>query len=154
MVLLAIGCVATAQGAERIRYEQIADRIGALGGDRGATVFTIDGMKHAGVRFHLSPDQVSLYRKDGSIEGIRFDQIARVEIGHRRRHFFEFTVMSAVGVAALPVLVCDGDFVCAALAATVISPTAAAVAVGSAPVTLAMDGVALLIPPKVYEIVH
>ncbi len=87
-VLLAIGWGGTAQAAEKIRYEEIPDRIVAHSG--GATVFTTDGMRHAGAKFRLEPDRVVLYQKDGSIENIPVDQIARVAIKHERPHFSEF----------------------------------------------------------------
>ncbi len=140
VALLAIGCVGRVQAAEKIRYEEIPSRVIAHSG--GATVFTTDGMRHAGARFRLEPDQVVLYRKDGSTEDVPVDHIARIAIRHERTDFFEFTKLSAVAVVFLPYRVCDADLVCAALAATVISPAAIAVAAGSAPVTLALDGAA------------
>jgi hypothetical protein len=152
-----IGCFATARAAEKIRYEEIPARLVQLGGlthGRNFKVTTIDGTSHVGASFRLEPDQVVLYQKDGSIENIPVDRVVRVSIRRERAPFFEFTKLSAVAVVYLPYWVCDGDLVCAALAATVISPVVIAVAAGSAPVTLALDCAAFFIPSKVYEIVH
>jgi hypothetical protein len=152
MVLAAIGCVGTAQAAEKIRYEEIPLRVVAH--SSGATVFTTDGMSHAGARLVLEPDQAVLYQKDGSVENIPVDRIARVAIKHERTHFFEFTKASASAIVFLPYLVCGGDLVCTALATAAFSPATIAVTAGSAPVTLVLDGAAFFISPKVYEIVH
>jgi hypothetical protein len=149
--MAAVGCVGTAQAAEKIRYEEIPRGVSSQG---EATVLTIDGAKHEGAKFRLDSDQVVLYRKDGSIENLPVDQIVRLSFKAERKHYFEFTVLSAAAAVVLPYWVCDGDLVCAVLAGTVISPAAIVVAAGSAPVTLALDGMRLLIPPKVYEIVH
>jgi hypothetical protein len=152
LVLAAIGCVGTVQAAQKIRYEEIPGRIAAHSG--GAVVFTTDGTKHAAAGFRVEPDRVVLYRKDGTHEDLPSEHISRIEIKHRRGRFFGFTVSRARDVAGGPLFLCGKDRVCLALAAAIISPIAIALTAGSAPVTLAMDGVTLFIQPRVYEIVH
>jgi hypothetical protein len=153
MALAAIGCVGTARAAEKIRYEEIPGSVIAQGG--GATVLTIDGVRHAGAKFRLEPDRVVLYLKDGSIENVPVAQIARVEIKRARTsHFLDFTIGSAEASVMLPIFLWEGDVVLGCVFAPVVFPVELAVAAVSAPFTLAADGAALLRPPKVYEIVH
>lgn len=157
MALMAIGCIGTATAAEKIRYEELPNHtepLGRVAGGRRATVITGDGAKHVGRTFRIEPDRMVLYVGNGSIEDILSTDIVRIEVKTRRRHFLDFTVNSILSAVYAPVIVCGGDLVCAALAATVISPVSLAVAAVSAPVTLTATGIQLLIPPKVWEIVH
>jgi hypothetical protein len=150
-LLVSMGCVGTAQAAERIRCEEIPNRVGPLLEGRRATVVTTEGKRYKGAGFRVEPDQVSLYV---GVQDIPFEHIKRIEVERNRTHFFEFTELSGVAIVVAPVAVCNFDTGCAVLVAPVVSSIAIVVTVGSAPVTLIVDGVSRLLPSRVFEIVH
>ncbi len=159
MVLMLFGAGA-AHGAEKIRYEKIPSRIAPFGATvkgLGIKVTTLDGAAHRGQSLRLEAAQVELGRGDCSEDAIRrcitdtipSEQVVRIEI-RRGRRAFDVTIDGLLG-AAISVYGClfgNGLDLC------VVGPGLLALSAGIAPVTLAVDGVELLVPPKVYFIVH
>jgi hypothetical protein len=164
-VRLAVVTVLTAglsEAAETIRYEEIPQHLGNFGSvleHRGFKVVTLDGKEHSGRRLRLEPHQVWVFRGKAS-ESLSSDQISRIEISQGGR-FFHHVVIGAILPPALAAFVCGGGILadgtypmaCIIPLTVLASPVWAYLAV-TAPFYLASDGVAFLIPPKVYEIVH
>jgi hypothetical protein len=153
--VLGICSMASAQAAEKIRYEDLPL---APTPRQSVTVITIDGVKHKGTQIRIDADHVAVVDAHGCAENLPRGEITRIEI-KRVRHFFDFTIASALAVAFGPELLCFEDTrrKCLAGAALVLAPIEAALAafaVASAPVTLAGDGITWLFPAKVYEIIH
>jgi hypothetical protein len=162
-VILAMGSMGAAQAAEKIRYEDIPNRLAIFGtivGGFRVKVVTRDGSEHTGRALRLGPNGVLVLGiADALKEEISSEDIARIEI-RRGRHLFDSSIASATVAVETPELVCGFDEKpsrsCMSIAALVLSPFEAAFAVfavGSAPVTLAFDGAQFLLPPRVFEIV-
>jgi hypothetical protein len=152
-LLLALALTVAVDGAQRIRYEEIPTRIAPFGTTIKAyciTVTTLDGMVHRSGTIALQATQINL---DSSAQGtIPSGQVARIEI-RRGRRTIDFAFDTAF-VALSPLVWCvEGGGSDPCVAAPFYLPVIA-VAVASAPVTLAIDGIELLVPPKVYEIIH
>jgi hypothetical protein len=154
-------CVATGQAADKIRYEEIPNRLAPFGRVleyRGFNVITLDGKEHNGRRLGLESDHLRVFHSEKSWEDLPSEQIARIEISQGGR-FFHHVADSAVIPVGIGVLLCGGDSwgvgstLCAIPVTTVFSPVWAYTA-ATAPFYLAADGIAFFIPPKVYEIVH
>jgi hypothetical protein len=161
-LLVSMGCVGTAQAAEKIRYEDLRYRLATFGtvvGGFQVKVITRDGSKHTGRALLLSVGSVQILQKnDVAKEDILSEDIARIEI-KRGEYLFEYSLGSAEIAVVGPKFICSLDVEspspkCLAPMALLISPALMAFAVASAPITLAVDGVHLLMPAKVYEIVH
>ena len=150
VALALLGFMGTVQAAEKIRYANLASSRPFIDGQ--STVVTTDGMGHAAARIHFEPNQAVLYR-NGSVETISSERIARVEV-KRRGRFFAFTLSRAADVVEGPAFLCGREPICLAISAAIVSPIAVVLTVGSAPITLTAEGVLLFIPPKVYEIIH
>jgi hypothetical protein len=161
VVIATIICMASGQAAEKIRYEEIPNRLAPFGtvlAYRGFTVITLDRKEHGGRRLRLESDHVRIFHLDNSYEDLPCEQISRIEISQGGRFFRHI-----VGSAEIPVLAaqlfCDlGESshpspACMVPVGAIFSPVWAYTAV-TAPFYLAADGIAFLIPPKVYEIAH
>src|SRR6266404_981946 len=161
LALVTIGCMGAGQAADRIRYEELLYRLSPLGEvleHRGFVVTTLDGKEHGGRRLRLESDHVRIFHRDNSWEDLSIDQISRVKISQAGR-FFHHVVASA----KIPVEMAEfcspvdgpghSPAPCMIVMTTLFSPAWIYTAV-TAPFYLASDGVAFLIPPKVYEIVH
>jgi hypothetical protein len=157
VVLAAIGCVGTAQAAERIRYEEIPNHIGPFGtyiAWRGIAVITVDGVKHSGRQLLLQPDHLRVFRKDDDWEDLPSDHVARIEIRQRGR-FLTYAEMAFSLPLFFPAIECEDSHhpvICWTISSVAFSPVWATVA--ATPFFLAAEGVTFFIPPKVYEIVH
>jgi hypothetical protein len=154
IALVTVGCIGTAQAAEKIRYEEIPARLAPFGSlieSYGAKVTTLDGATHKGRELRLSPEQVELGEEGVFSQTIPKEQIVRLEI-RRGRQALDFTFY-CLWFALSPVAGCVGGDVDACVAAPFFLPVIG-FAAATAPFMLAADGIELLIPPKVYEIVH
>jgi hypothetical protein len=161
--LFAIAGASVSHAAETIRYEEIPNRLAPFGtvlAYRSFTVITLDGKKHGGRRLRLESDHVRIFHLNNSWEDLPCEQIKRIEIGQVRRYFHHIVESAEipVGAAGLACGELSGERVRLALACMVpvtalFSPVWAYTAV-TAPFYLIADGVAFLIPPKIYEIVH
>jgi len=154
-VLVTLACIGTIQAADKIHYAEIPARIAPFGtvlAYRGFTVTTLDGKEHSGRRLRLESDHVRIFQSAKSWEDLSREQISRIEIRQAGR-FFHHVVEGAI-VPLVPITLCVGASpLCLIPTAALIPPMVAVVAV-STPFFLAADGIAFLIPPKVYEIVH
>ena len=159
--LATTACLAAAQGAEKIRYEDIPTRLGAFGTIleyRGFKVITLDGKEHRGRRLGLDADHLRVFHGEKSWEDLPNKQISRIEISQGGR-FSHHIIDSAVIPVGFGVFFCGADSgavgptLCAIPVTAAFSPVWAYTAV-TAPFYLASDAVAFLIPPKVYEILH
>ena len=154
---MTVACLATSQAAEKIRYEEISKRLAPFGtvlAFRGFSVTTADGKQHEGRRMLLESDHLRIFQGDTAFEDLPSGEVSRIEISQGGRFFHHI-----VGPAQLPVagasIICGGleDPACLVPATAAFSPLWAYTA-ATAPFYLIADGVAFLIPPKVYEIVH
>jgi hypothetical protein len=156
-------CLGSAQAADKIRYEEIPAHLGPFGSVlayRGFKVVTLDGKQHRGRRLRLELDHLRVFHLNNSYEDLPGEQVTRIEISQGGRYFHH-----VVENAEIPILIaalgCGGlswepaklSPWCMVPITTLFSPAWAYTAV-TAPFFLAADGVAWLIPPKVYEIVH
>jgi hypothetical protein len=158
--LLALACMGAAQAAEKIRFDEIPNRLAPFGtvlAYRAFKVVTLDGKAHEGRRLRLEQDHVRIF-ENKTYEDLPGEQIARIEIRQTWR-FVHHIVEAAEFPFAVAALGCGGlvsdsvSSLCVIPVTALFSPAWAYTAV-TAPFFLASDGVASLIPPKVYEIVH
>lgn len=160
-VIVTTACLVTCQAADKIRYDDIPTRLapfGSLIAYRGINVITLDGKEHRGRRLRVESDHVRVFYPH-SWEDLPSQQISRIEVsqcGRFSHHIVESAVVPLLGAA----LACGGmsdagrfSPACLTSVTVVLSPVWAYTAV-TTPFFLASDGVACLIPPKVYEIVH
>jgi hypothetical protein len=151
------------KAADKIRYEEIPNRLAPFGSVlayRGFSVVTLDGKKHGGRRLRLESDHVRIFHLNNTFEDLPSEQISRIEISQAGR-FFHHIVDSAEIPLLGAGLACGGFFsepgnlspACLVPVTALLSPVWAYTAV-TAPFYLASDGVAFLIPRKVYEIIH
>ncbi len=156
LVALAAGaCLGSSVAATRIGYEEIPKHLGPFGtvlAYRGFTVATSDGKTHNGRRLLLGSDHLRIFHRDNSYEDLPNAEVTRIEVRQTGR-FFHHVVENAAFVAMLPLGVALGGPAWA-IPAILLTPPMLAYAAASAPFFLAADGIAFLIPPKVYEIVH
>jgi hypothetical protein len=159
-VIVAIACIASGEAAEKLRYEEIPNRLAPFGtvlAYRGFRVTTLDGKPHAGRRLRLESDHVRIFHLNNSYEDLASEQIARIEIRQGGRFFHHLDETAALALL-LPFCVAairshDASPLC--LIPTIVTfPPVLAFAAATTPFYLAADGVAFLIPPKVYEITH
>jgi hypothetical protein len=160
--LITIACLGTCEAAEKIRYEEIPNRLGPFDSVlayRGFRVVTLDGKTHSGRRLRLEWDHVRIFHRNNTWEDLPGKQIARIEISQGGR-FFHKIVDGVEAALLIPALACsesDSTVGCMVGASALLSPLIApiwAYSAVTAPFYLAADGVAFLVPPKVYEIVH
>jgi hypothetical protein len=159
---LTLGFAASGQAADKIRYEEIPQHLAPFGNVlayRGFTVITADGKQHNGRRLLLETDHLRIFHQgDKSWEDLPSEQVSRIAI-FQGGHFFHHLVERAEGPLLLTSLLCGGIEAssvspeCAIPATALFSPLWVPAAV-TAPFVFAADGIAFLIPPKVYEIVH
>ncbi len=96
-VIVTIACIASGEAAEKLRYEEIPNRLAPFGtvlDYRGFRVITLDGKAHGGRRLRLESDHVRIFHLNNSYEDLASEQIARIEIRQRGR-FFHHIVWSA-----------------------------------------------------------
>jgi hypothetical protein len=155
-VALAVGaCPGTSVAATKISYKEIPKHLGAFGtvlAYRGFTVTTSDGRTHDGRRLLLASDHLRIFHRDNSYEDLPNVEVTRIEIRQAGR-FFHHVVENAGFAMILPLGIIAGGATCA-LPLVLLAPPVVAFAAATTPFFLAADGVAFLIPPKVYEIVH
>jgi hypothetical protein len=158
--LLALACMGPSHAAERTRFDELPNRLAPFGtvlAYRAFNVVTLDGKAHDGRRLRLEKDHVRIFKNE-AYEDLPGDQIARIEIRQTWR-FVHHIAEAAELPIAVAALACGGPGsdnaspVCMVPVAALFSPAWAYTAV-TAPFFLASDGVASLIPPKVFEIVH
>jgi hypothetical protein len=149
LFLLALATAGSSMAATKITYAEILKHVGNLGTveRRGVTVTTADGKTHKGRSLEFHSDHLTVSRGKFQ-ENLAASTVTRIEISQAGR-FFHHVVEGAqlVGAAANP----GPDF--SDLTLILLPPLVGYVA-ASAPFFLAADGIALFIPPKVYEIVH
>ncbi len=151
--LMILACVSTGQAAEKISYQRLL-YLGSVIQHRGITVTTLDGKQHHGRQMNVEPDHLRINSED-----LPSDQIWRVEISQDGR-FFHHVVNGAMIPVAGAELICGllSDFEHASpgcvIPLTVLGSPSWAYTAVTAPFFLAADGVAFVIPTKVYEIIH
>jgi hypothetical protein len=158
---ITIACLGTCHAAEKFPYEEIPKHLAPFNSVlayRSFRVVTLDGKTHAGRRLRLEWDHLRVFHRNDTWEDLPSRQIARIEIRQRGR-FFHKIVDGADAALFIPALVCgeSNSARCMAGTSALLSPLIApiwAYTAATAPFYLAADGVAFLIPPKVYEIVH
>jgi len=145
--LAMMACSGTGLAAEKIRYEEVPNRLAPFGSVlcyRGFHVTTLDGKKHSGRRLRLESDHVRVFHLDNSFEDLPSEQLSRIEITQTGRFVHHIGESGEIPVAAMEIL---------GLAGVLFAPVWA-YTLASAPFYLAADGVAFFIPSKVYEIAH
>lgn len=163
-------CMATAQAAEKIRWEDLQQRFGGnpvcpsgarcdgLVEHRSIDVITRDGSKHHTRRLLIAAGHVRLYDRHNNMEVLSRSDVTRIEIRKRGRYFRRI-VDSAVLPLDGGLLVCTGfgeqrcDPVMFAATITVMAAVWAYTG-ASAPVFLVAEGVALFKRPKIFELVE
>ncbi len=148
------------RAAQRIHVDEIPSRIAPIGTlvrCFGVKVTTVEGVRHSSGAFRLEQNRIGLiddgFLYAGGLSWIPFDDIARIEI-RRGRRTVDFT-LDSLGLGLLVAAWCiPGGSADACWIAPFAVPGAIAVAAVTAPVTFVADGIQLLIPPKVYEIIH
>ncbi len=152
-VLMAAG-LGSVQAAEKIRWEDLQKRVYQLGELRSVNVITRDGIKHHANRLTITADHLSLFDHQ-TIQEVPRRDVAGVEIRQRKRHY-KHIGENAVLSAWLPVVSlmefaydCDAGICVWGL---LLTPPLWAYSAASAPVFLAADGVAFLMPAKAFEI--
>lgn len=156
LLLFGLILTAAAQGAEKIRYEEIPARLAPFGTMIKANsikVTTLDGAVHKSETMELQATEIRLAHEDlAPWETIAGSQVARIEI-RRGRRALDFTTDALWG-GLFPVAGCIAGELDGCWLVPFVTPALVAVSAASAPVTLMIDGIELLIPPKVYEIIH
>lgn len=152
-VLMAAG-LGSGHAAEKVRLDDLQVRYLGRVENRSVKVITRDGRKYQTRRLVILDDGLWLDDGHNKLQALPRHEVGRIEIGRGRyysRHIAEnagLAEMIAGGGFAGPI---DGP---ASLFALVLSTPFWAYTAASAPVFLAADGVAFLIPPKVFEIVQ
>jgi len=133
--------------ATKITYDEILKHIGQPGilDHRGITVTTADGKTHKGRRLEVHSDHLTI-RRGKLHEDVPASEVARIEIRQAGRFFHHV----AKGVALIAALADPTDNE----VAIILVPPVLAYKAAASPCFLVADGIAFLIPPKVYEIVH
>jgi hypothetical protein len=145
---VALLAASTCMAATKITYDEIPKHLGAFGSlleHRGFTVTTTDGKMHTGRGLEIYSDHLSIHRGKHH-EDLPKADVARIEISQAGR-FFHHVVEDAQFVKDLADP-SESDLT------IILVPPALAYAAATTPFFLAADGIAFLIPPKVYEIVH
>lgn len=160
--LAALACltIGSMNAAERISYQELRNRVAPFNKrleHRSIRIQTSDGKNHKGRTVVLDTDHARLFLPDQAWEDIPSVEIVRFQIGQGGR-FSHHIVESAAIPLVLGLAICGevetvASEVCAVPGTLVFSPVWAYTA-ASAPFYLASDGIAFLIPPKVYEITH
>jgi hypothetical protein len=157
-VLAMLASIDTIHAADKIRFAEIPIRLAPFGTVleyRGFTVTTLDGKEHSGRRLGLQANNLRIFHSETSWEDLSSEQVSRIAIRQAGR-FFHHVIEGAVVPIAIPALVCDERppaSLCFIGLSAVFSPLWAYPTV-TTPFFLAADGIAFLIPPKVYEILH
>ena len=154
-VLMAAGLGAV-QAAEKIRWEDLQQQVGKLGELRSVNVVTRDGHKHHSRELTVAGDHLILLNHQKT-EDIARQDVARVEIRSRKRYAQIIGENAAISVFLPVVSVMGFASGCDAVMCIwglLVTPPFLAYTVARAPIFLAADGVALLIPPKAFEIVN
>jgi hypothetical protein len=153
--VLALATAGTSMAATKITYDEIPKHLGAFKtvlAYRGFTVTTTDGRTHSGRRLLLESDHLRIFDRDNSFEDLPNFDVTRIEIRQFGR-FFHHVVENASFAAVIPLAAAVGG-PALAIPAILLAPPFLAYAAASTPFFLAADGIAFLIPAKVYEIVH
>jgi hypothetical protein len=153
--VLAFLAASTCMAATKITYDEIPKHLGRFGtvlAYRGFTVTTTDGKTHSGRRLQLESDRLRIFHRDNSFEDLPGIEVTRIEVRQAGR-FFHHVVEENAGIALFFPL-----FAFAAPPDTIplvlLTPVAWGHVAATTPFFLAADGIAFLIPPQVYEIVH
>jgi len=155
------------QAAEKLSYDDFRYKLASRGvvvKHRGFKLTTIDGKIHSSRRLALETDHVRVFFRKNRFVDIPANQIAQVEISEGGR-FFHYILWGLELPFRIPEIICGGSMgrgsaKCVVAFSAILAPvTLMAVVPASvytlyvAPVFLACDGIAYLIPPKSYEIV-
>jgi hypothetical protein len=157
-----LATIGAARAADHIRYDEIPQHLAPFGNVlayRAFNIMTLDGKRHGGRRLLLESDHLRIFRVDNSFEDIPSEQVSQIAISQAGR-FIHHLVESAQRPILGAELLCGSITIeaestagCMVPATALFTPWWVPTAV-SAPFVLAADGVAFMIPPKVYEIVH
>ncbi|HEV8040836.1 MAG TPA: hypothetical protein VGP62_18330 [Bryobacteraceae bacterium] len=153
LFLLVLATAATSMAATKISYEDIPKHLGVFATyveHRGITVTTADGKTHKGRRLQFTSDHLTIYR-DKFQEDLPKSDVMRIEISQSGR-FFHHVVENAQMVKEFAEL--SGDEFMDPIGEVILLPPALAYTAATTPFFLAADGIAFLIPPKIYDIVH
>lgn len=153
-------CLGSARAGEKIRYEEIPAHLGPFGSVlayRGFKVVTLDGKAHGGRRLRLEENHLRVFHLDNAYEDLPAGEVSRIEIRQSGRYFHH--VIESFGVPLFPLLLClmasdDRNVPWCAIPMSIIFSPLWAYPAAVSPFFLAADGIAWLIPAKVYEIVH
>ena len=159
-MMTALAATAAAQAAENIRYQDLQYRIAPFGGvldHRGVKVVTIDGAAHTGRKLRLDPGCVCVFGLAGGSTCLSVKRVSRIEVSQGGRFFHHISDSAPIPIA-LGLLFCGGmdgkvSPACVVPVTAVFSPVWAYTG-ATAPFYLVADGIAFLIPPKVYEIIQ
>ena len=91
---MTIACIASGEAAEKLRYEEIPNRLAPFGtvlDYRGFRVITLDGKAHGGRRLRLESDHVRIFHLNNSYDDLASEQIARAS---ERVNFPIFIIVS------------------------------------------------------------
>jgi hypothetical protein len=157
IALLAGVSMGAGQAAERIRYQEIFQRVpgsNQILEHNSFTIVTLDGTKHRARRLQLLTDHVELFHGNVWEERLPSEQIARIEIRQSGR-YFHYVEAGAVFPVGLATFLCGAptNWPCHIIVTTLLSPAWAYTAV-TAPFFLAADAIGFFLPAKIYEIVH
>lgn len=124
---------------------------------RGFKVTTVDGKEYRGRKLGLEYSHLRVFRSENQWDDVPSEEVARIEVRQGGR-FFHHVANSAVFPVAMGMLFWGAESghappVCATIFTAFFSPEWAYTA-ATAPFYLAADGIAFLIPPKVFEIIH
>ena len=154
-VLIAAG-LSCVQGAEKVRWEDLQQRVYSFGECRSVNVITRDGHKHHSRGLSMTDDHLSLLGRQ-NIEEIARQDVLRVEIRQRKRHYqrigtnVEMSVFLPLASLMGFVSGCDAGICIWGL---LLTPPVWAYTAASTAVFLAADGVAFLLPSRVFDIVQ
>lgn len=153
--VLAAAGLGSIQAAEKIRWEDLQKRF-QQGKELRVNVITRDGKKHHATTVAMSATEISLNDR-GKIETLERQNVERVEIKERKRYYRHIGENAALSVALPVVSLIETAYGCEAgicVWGLLLTPPMVAYTAASAPVFLAADGVAFLLPPKAYDVVE
>ena len=147
--------MSSVQAAEKIRWEDLQKRVGQAGELRSASTLTRDGQKYHAQKLSLNTDLLTLYTRDKIVKTVPRRDVARVEIRQRKRYYrhigeslFLSVILPLASIADISN--CSGG---SCIGGLLLTPPLWAYTAVSAPVFLAADAVAFLMPAEKFDLV-
>lgn len=138
-----------AGAAEKIRWADLRGCLGPSVEYRSVNVIARDGQKFHAQRLEFRAGQLALYDRDNLAYALLGEDVARVEIRQRKR-WYRHIVGNILGSLTLPG---ESETALSLALSAVVAPPILVYGIASAPVFLAADGIAFLMPAKRFEIV-